>query len=72
MVLAILVLASDESRCRRGNMGVLWVIMGFAFFLYLVFQVSYMEKLLKKQQADVEETKSLLKVLIKELQREKK
>lgn len=53
-------------------MGVLWVIMGFAFFLYLVFQVSYMEKLLKKQQADVEETKSLLKVLIKELQREKK
>ncbi|WP_406946041.1 hypothetical protein ACJA3J_08615 [Halobacillus sp. SY10] len=53
-------------------MGVLWVIMGFALFLYLVFQVSYMEKLLKKQQADVEETKSLLKVLIKEQQREKK
>ncbi|MGR9050455.1 hypothetical protein ACQ4XT_17625 [Halobacillus faecis] len=52
-------------------MGAFWMIIGLGLVLYLFFQVSYMEKMLKKQRADVQEIKSLLKVLIKEQQREK-
>ncbi|MYL70670.1 hypothetical protein GLW00_07405 [Halobacillus litoralis] len=52
-------------------MEAVWVIIGMVFILYLFFQVSYMEKMLKKQRTDVQEIKSLLMVLIKEQQREK-
>ncbi|WP_159462117.1 hypothetical protein [Halobacillus sp. Marseille-P3879] len=37
-------------------------IISFVLIIYLSFKVSYIEKLLKQQQADHEEVKSLLKV----------
>ncbi|MBN8233916.1 hypothetical protein JF544_01605 [Halobacillus kuroshimensis] len=50
-------------------MGGFFVLVGVGLFLYVVFTVSYMDKKMRKQERDIEEVKSLLKVVIKEQDR---
>ncbi|WP_281657713.1 hypothetical protein [Halobacillus sp. Cin3] len=50
-------------------MGGFFVLVGVGLFLYVVFTVSYMDKKMRKQERDIEEVKSLLKVVIKEQER---
>lgn len=47
-------------------MGGFFVLAGLVLLLYVVFTVSYMDKKMSKQERDIEEVKSLLKVVIKE------
>lgn len=42
------------------------VLAGAGLLLYVVFTVSYIDKKMSKQERDIEEVKSLLKVVIKE------
>ncbi|MCA0972136.1 hypothetical protein LCM20_16130 [Halobacillus litoralis] len=41
------------------------IILVFLLTLYITFTISHLEKKMKKQQEDVDEMKSLLKVIIK-------
>ncbi|WP_167360104.1 hypothetical protein [Halobacillus dabanensis] len=43
----------------------MYYIVSIAVFLYLIYKVINIDRVLKKQQADQEEIKSLLKILIK-------
>ncbi|MCA1023817.1 hypothetical protein [Halobacillus litoralis] len=47
-------------------MGGFFVLAGAGLLLYVVLTVSYMDKKMSKQERDIEEMKSLLKVVIKE------
>ncbi|WP_181348016.1 hypothetical protein [Thalassobacillus sp. CUG 92003] len=46
-------------------MGTMLFVISFVMLIYLVIKVGHVENVLKKQQADHEEMKSLLKVIIK-------